>query len=272
MAKTRRLIILRPNQHNNGDLRLALFAEDYQKRVQGNVVNALFINFGTTDCQIDSLTTYCNHGSVKTNSISTWLQQSGFHDESDLLLFELEINNDEHMHKYRYICRTGRRLNEKEWFIVRMALDASISASVRRNPLFVNRNESDRMRRKWKELLLKYSYDVSANTFADTVHQLQTELIVFAGNAAMVRLSHAQKSLSLFLKYLWCNGLAPLPPACPIDRAILHIARQHDNTIETHNWTLLDDIEDYRRIITALGIWAGQATLAEKELEYWNNL
>lgn len=36
------------------------------------------------------------------------------------------------------------------------------------------------------------------------------------------RIAHAQKSLSIFLKHMWCNNLiTEIPPVCPIDGVIL---------------------------------------------------
>lgn len=39
------------------------------------------------------------------------------------------------------------------------------------------------------------------------------------------RIAHAQKSMSLVLKHLWCHGFVPQPPQCPVDRSVLRIAR-----------------------------------------------
>lgn len=104
MAKTRRLIILRPNQYNDRDLRLALFTDDFQKYVLGKNVRALYVNFGASDRRIDSLKSYLNHGSiVRKGVISTWLYQKEYLLESNLLLFELEIDNVRGIHRYHFI-------------------------------------------------------------------------------------------------------------------------------------------------------------------------
>ena len=104
MAKTRRLIILRPNQYNQGDLRLALFREDYQSYVQGRDIQSLYINFGSTERRIYSLASYRNHGSiVKKSIVSTWLHAAGYKEESQLLLFELIHDDVSRSHTYRFL-------------------------------------------------------------------------------------------------------------------------------------------------------------------------
>jgi hypothetical protein len=64
------------------------------------------------------------------------------------------------------------------------------------------------------------------------------------------RVAHAQKSLSLVLKHLWCHQKLPQgtePPGCPIDRIILDRAKRgHGIT-----WTTISTMEGYR---SALGL------------------
>lgn len=55
------------------------------------------------------------------------------------------------------------------------------------------------------------------------------------GYAPRFRLAHAQKSLSVCLKHLWCMDIIPEPPMCPIDRGILWKVGIHDC------WTKLDE-------------------------------
>ena len=42
-----------------------------------------------------------------------------------------------------------------------------------------------------------------------------------------IRIAQCQKSLSLYLKYLWCYGLIETPPVCPIDRVILSLCKSY---------------------------------------------
>lgn len=54
------------------------------------------------------------------------------------------------------------------------------------------------------------------------------------------RISHAQKSLSIFLKHMWCNNLITvLPPVCPIDGVILKYCGSNDS------WTKVNSIKSY---------------------------
>lgn len=108
MAKTKTLIILRPNQYNKGDLRLALFTEDFHQWVQHKDIRALYVNLGASDRRIDSLATYLHHGSiVKKSIVSEWLHRSNCSEEADLMLFELTVDERLHQHTYRYLglCR-----------------------------------------------------------------------------------------------------------------------------------------------------------------------
>lgn len=55
------------------------------------------------------------------------------------------------------------------------------------------------------------------------------------------RIAHAQKSLSIFLKHMWCNNLITvLPPVCPIDGVILKYCGSNDS------WTKVNSIETYK--------------------------
>lgn len=59
------------------------------------------------------------------------------------------------------------------------------------------------------------------------------------------RISHAQKSISIYIKYLWCMSVIPEPQICPIDRLILKKteARKFNDT----SWTFVNSIEEHRR-------------------------
>jgi len=56
------------------------------------------------------------------------------------------------------------------------------------------------------------------------------------------RISHAQKSISVFLKHLWCMGLIVTPPQCPVDSIILRLAgKRYPDT----NWGYVNTIKDH---------------------------
>ena len=76
------------------------------------------------------------------------------------------------------------------------------------------------------------------------------------------RLSHAQKSISVFLKHLWCMDKVAAPPQCPVDRIILETAgkRYKDtkwgyvNAIEEHR-TKIDFLKDAKNTDQSLAEW-----------------
>ena len=104
MAEIRKLIVLRPCLYNGNDLRLGLFAEDYQELVRQQHIDFLYVNFGDAYHRIGSLPTYLNHGSIaKKSIINTWLRQKGFTEREHLLLFELVIDDRVFSHTYRFI-------------------------------------------------------------------------------------------------------------------------------------------------------------------------
>ena len=60
-----------------------------------------------------------------------------------------------------------------------------------------------------------------------------------------LRVGVAQKIFNLYLKYLWCADQIPEPPHCPFDRIVVH---RHLNVTDV-NWTEMDEIEDYERLV-----------------------
>lgn len=101
--KERHLIVLRPNQYSDGNLRLALFTEDYQRFVQRKHIQSLYVNFFAANRKLSSIQTYVNHGSIaKKSIISNWLHNNGF-SEGTLLLFELIMDDDAGIHIYNFL-------------------------------------------------------------------------------------------------------------------------------------------------------------------------
>ncbi len=77
------------------------------------------------------------------------------------------------------------------------------------------------------------------------------------------RISHSQKSISVFLKHLWCMGCSPMPIQCPIDRHVLGLL---PNGKQFGPWTLVNDIQTHSATILALKQISGAKPLAEWEL------
>jgi hypothetical protein len=77
------------------------------------------------------------------------------------------------------------------------------------------------------------------------------------------RIGVAQKALNLYLKYLWCLGKVSRPPHCPFDAIVIGTLAGCSDI----NWTKLDCLEGYQRLVKAAKERAGAASLAEWELE-----
>lgn len=77
------------------------------------------------------------------------------------------------------------------------------------------------------------------------------------------RISHSQKSISVYLKHLWCRNMIPMPPQCPVDRGIIKLLPKE---YQHYRWTQIDRIEEHRDIITGLQKLAVGTSLAEWEL------
>jgi hypothetical protein len=76
------------------------------------------------------------------------------------------------------------------------------------------------------------------------------------------RIGPAQKALNLMLKYHWSAGWIPEPPHCPLDAIIIGLLP----TDIRLNWTDLDSVADYRRLMEAVRATAGSKTPAQWEL------
>ena len=79
------------------------------------------------------------------------------------------------------------------------------------------------------------------------------------------RIGNAQKALNLYLKYLWCLEQIPMPPHCPFDSRIISRLSKDVQV----SWTRLDDIDSYRALVDAAKDVAGRLSLAEWELQVY---
>ena len=80
-----------------------------------------------------------------------------------------------------------------------------------------------------------------------------------------INISHAQKSLGLYLKYLWCLEGTVVPPACPLDRAVLEAGK-----IDGVNWTALVSMDQFTQVLRQLQDFS--KNLAEWELGLFNKI
>lgn len=182
---------------------------------------------------------------------------------------------------------------EKLRFLQEMGLRAAMLSAIARQPFYkdmptntkeerkANNEMIDKVSNRWRELLLSYkgkyqqNKNLSINDFISDVLQLQNEMTKdeFKDyyNEPGFSLGRAQKSLSIFLKYLWLYGEIDTPPACPIDRDVLNKAKKINKNISIEKWTTLDDETEYRKILDALkSIAVKHESIAVWELKEFN--
>lgn len=203
---------------------------------------------------------------------------------------------------------------QKKEFINTIALRSAINAAVQtrssKYPVFSREitvckedpreTQNQKIERKkrlllfWRNALVKiaseYKKPKTASDFSTSVELLQTQLNnadrdAFANGT--VRIGQCQKSLSVYLKWLWCLSIIePEPPVCPVDRnviskcySLLDRVTENDNRrfLNTVNrnggWGNINDIEIYNEIIRIVAIVASreEKSVAEWELSYFND-
>jgi len=154
----------------------------------------------------------------------------------------------------------------------------TLSATVRRAKIYApNISEQQHspfqsgLRRELELISEHYDREVRDETHLGHIDRLASSLsqqysAVLRGGR--FRIGPAQKALNLFLKYLWCAGLIPMPPHCPFDSRVIAKFPAPDQL----NWTELDDIEAYARLVTVARAVAGTLPLAEWELRVYNTV
>lgn len=160
----------------------------------------------------------------------------------------------------------------------------AINVSVSRNTTYTNDLsiiDKNSAREYWADLLMDFyekhiGKNIGIKAFLDYVKTIQKKMnaeyrYVFQCNKngydGEFRLAHAQKSLSVFLKHLWCMEKMKMPPLCPIDGVILHDVLKRKGA-----WTKLNDWGTYMEYIR--DVWdASKNTgkkVAEWEYDNWN--
>lgn len=158
---------------------------------------------------------------------------------------------------------------------VAVAAYSAIAAAARHNELYaesISDSEKQTIRAKWKkkleEISERYIDPVDLQSFLEDIVTLQKTMSTeFPRALKEFKISHAQKSLSVFLKHAWCLDLIPEPPACPIDRLVFKLAG-----VTNVNWTQVTSIGEYIQHVTVLQSTAERAgmTLAQWELQEFN--
>ena len=87
------------------------------------------------------------------------------------------------------------------------------------------------------------------------------------------RIGTAQKLLNVYLKLYWCAEQIAEPPHCPIDRIIIGALDSEHHEV---NWTTLDDLVGYQKLIEAAKSKAGagdeKLSLAVWELKSYSEI
>ncbi len=88
--------------------------------------------------------------------------------------------------------------------------------------------------------------------------------LLFGGE---LKVGTIQKSLNLYLKYLWCLEEITVPPHCPIDSLILEQIKVYDS------WTKLNSFKTYMEWVMKLRNLSkslGYSSIQDWECEVWN--
>ena len=142
---------------------------------------------------------------------------------------------------------------------VEVALSKAISAAVQHNKLY---NTQDINRRKdirgfWAERLAdladkQRTGKLTSQNYLNEVLRLK-EVMNTQFNDIDFRISHSQKSISVYFKHLWCMGEISLPPQCPVDRIIL---TKISAPLNDRSWGYVDTIEEHNRKYEMIKVFA----------------
>lgn len=187
---------------------------------------------------------------------------------------------------------------EKIKFLKGQAIDGAISSAVRecKNVYQAKGNCRNEARKFWKERLSAlgelYIANKEKRPYSEVVISLQKMINdkyadVFTGSG--IRLAQCHKSLSVYLKWLWCLGIMKtVPPSCPFDCILIKKAiktlkssaekeageyNQYIKVLNNNkNWSSLNDENDYLTILQALSKVGeiDKSSAAEWELKEWN--
>jgi len=123
------------------------------------------------------------------------------------------------------------------------------------------------LRLEIRKIATGYSGKVGEETHCDNIGKLADSITrqfskILKGDR--FRIGTAQKALNLYLKFLWCLGIHPVPPPhCPLDRTILEKAGVRGA------WTKLDCMKTYQEWIGRVKVKANGKSIGEWELESW---
>ena len=178
-----------------------------------------------------------------------------------------------------FMCRLRIQSMKDAFIQANPRAEYGISAAVRHNKLYspATTNRQRRMIRDyWKALLdelgEKYDQPQTTEVFFADILELQRRMNdqfdeLFCDDGFKV--SHAQKSISVYLKTRWCLNEIPTPPLCPVDSTVLNLLGRPWNN---HPWTRMS-FEEYQHATLEISRRAALAGLsvAVWELILFNN-
>lgn len=156
----------------------------------------------------------------------------------------------------------------KQTFIDRYNSDATeltarkkaIGAAIQHNLLYSSSIETkyrESIRDYWSTCLEEIGWEfrksVSIAEYENIVQKLKDHMNSKFGSAfdnkskhgSEFRISHSQKSISVYVKHLWCLEKISEPTICPIDRIILSKTAARKNS--DCSWGYVNSIEEHRR-------------------------
>ena len=165
-------------------------------------------------------------------------------------------------------------------FLKSQLFQMTVAATMQRNKVYADcTTEAERTSFRaalCKQLTLvsdAYCADFSDQRHEQAITQLADTLSESHGHILVsnrFRVGTAQKALNLWLKYLWCADFLTIEPLhCPFDRIIIQTLSKD---VRSLNWTTLDRISDYQRLVSAARIKAGKLPLAQWELTSYNSV
>ena len=160
------------------------------------------------------------------------------------------------------VQKAGERFLKNQFFL------ASWAAAVRHNKTW-NQITEQEDRAEFKQniqafletMLASYKGGVSSEAHTQNIVQLQEKS---AAAGERLNIGTCQKLLNLLCKYYWCAGWIAEPPHFPIDRRVLA------SLLINANWTDIDDIPAYTKIIEQAAAQTGEKSPAQWELSVWN--
>lgn len=148
-----------------------------------------------------------------------------------------------------------------------VAVTEAIGAAVKRNVIYkedVSSKERKKLRDEWGVFLKNLAVPKSDHEYEDQIESLKKRMneLFRSSFSNEFRISHAQKSISVYFKHLWCMG-GRRQPQCPVDRGILKVAKAQPSE---QAWGYVNSIEEHRKKIDILRCAANGQHLAVWEL------